>query len=54
MTSTLLLDIAYLDYDVKDAVSSGDHNLYVGQVVADGVVEHPKPYTHLRMNGLSY
>jgi len=54
MTSIVLLDIAYLGCDVKGAASSGDHNLYVGQVVAGGVVEGPKPYTHLRMNGLSY
>lgn len=46
--------IAHLGCKVKGRVASGDHNLYVGQVVDGGVVEGPKPYTHLRMNGLSY
>ncbi len=46
--------IAHLGCEVKDTVSAGDHNLYVGEVVAGGVVEGAKPYTHLRKNGLSY
>lgn len=46
--------IAHLGCTVTEKVSIGDHDLYVGEVTAAGVVEGARPYTHLRRNGLSY
>jgi flavin reductase (DIM6/NTAB) family NADH-FMN oxidoreductase RutF len=46
--------IAHLGCKVAKTVPVGDHDLYVGEVVAAGVVEGAKPYTHLRKNGLAY
>ncbi len=46
--------IAHLGCDVRDTLAVGDHKLYVGEVVAGGVVEDARPYTHLRKNGMSY
>lgn len=46
--------IAHLGCQVIRKVSAGDHHLYVAEVVAGGVVDGAKPYTHLRKSGLSY
>ncbi len=46
--------IAHLGCQVTTTVPVGDHDLYVGEVVAAGVVEGAKPYTHLRKSGLGY
>ena len=46
--------IAHLGCQVTSKVPVGDHDLYVGEVVAAGIVEGARPYTHLRKNGLVY
>ena len=46
--------IAHLACTVMKKVSTGDHNLYVGEVVGAGVVDGAAPYTHIRKNGRSY
>ncbi len=46
--------IAHLGCQVANKVPVGDHDLYVGEVVAAGVVEGARPYTHFRRSGLAY
>lgn len=46
--------IAHMGCRVTHKVSAGDHNLYVAEVVAGGIVDGAKPYTHRRKSGLSY
>lgn len=46
--------IAHLGCIVVQRVPIGDHDLYVGEVVAAGIVEGAVPYTHLRKSGLTY
>ena len=46
--------IAHLGCVVKNKVVIEDHDLYVGEVAAAGVVEGAQPYTHLRKSGLTY
>lgn len=46
--------IGHLGCRVVKRVEAGDHDLYLGEVIAaDGAAE-AKPYVHLRKNGLSY
>lgn len=46
--------IAHIGCNVSKKVPIGDHDLYVGEVQAGGVVEGAKPYTHIRKSGMSY
>ena len=46
--------IAHLGCQITDRHSIGDHDLYVVEVVAGGIVDGTKPYTHIRKSGLSY
>lgn len=46
--------IAHLGCQVINKVPTGDHHLYVAEVVGGGIVEEASSYTHLRKNGLSY
>ena len=46
--------IAHLGCRVTHQIPAGDHHLYLAEVVAGGVVDGAKPYTHLRKSGLSY
>lgn len=46
--------IAHLGCRVTDKLAAGDHDLFIGEVVAGGVVDGTKPYIHIRRNGLSY
>jgi len=46
--------IAHLGCQVTNTIPVGDHDLYVGEVVAAGVVEGARPYTHIRKSGLAY
>jgi len=46
--------IAHLGCRVNQKVAVGDHDLYLAEVVASLVVDGAKPYTHLRITGLSY
>ena len=46
--------IAHLGCRVSRKVPVGDHDLYVAEVIAAGVVEDARAYTHRRKTGLSY
>ncbi|MFQ5592231.1 MAG: flavin reductase family protein [Phycisphaerae bacterium] len=46
--------VAHLGCRVLSKVPTGDHSLYVAEVVAGGVVDGARPYTHIRKSGLSY
>jgi len=46
--------IAHLGCEVTQKVPAGDHDLYIGEVVAGGVVDGTSPYTHIRKTGFSY
>lgn len=45
---------AQLGCELRDHLTIGDHNLYVGLVLAGSFQTDFKPYVHLRRNGLSY
>lgn len=46
--------IAHIGCDVTQKITVGDHDLFVGEVGAAGVVDGAAPYVHLRNDGLSY
>ena len=46
--------IAHIGCDVKHKMVVGDHDLYVGEVVAGGAVDGALPYMRRRTSGLSY
>lgn len=45
---------AYLVCRLRDRVSAGDHDLFVGEVIGGDGDPAVRPYVHLRGNGLSY
>jgi flavin reductase (DIM6/NTAB) family NADH-FMN oxidoreductase RutF len=46
--------IAHLRCRLVGSVDSGDHRVYVGEVLGGDVSGEGKPYVHLRANGLRY
>jgi flavin reductase (DIM6/NTAB) family NADH-FMN oxidoreductase RutF len=46
--------IAHLGCRMTQKIAVGDHDLYVAEVVAGGIVNGATPYCHLRSTGLSY
>lgn len=46
--------VAFLGCRVNRTVAVGDHDLYVAEVVAAGVQDAAKAYTHVRKTGLAY
>lgn len=47
--------LAYLDVEVAGVLSSGDHRVFLGRVVAGAVFdEAAEPMLHVRKNGLHY
>ena len=46
--------VAYLECEVAQAMQTGDHVLYVGEVVAGKSLKGGDPYIHVRDNGFSY
>ncbi|GMV98126.1 MAG: flavin reductase [Phycisphaerae bacterium] len=46
---------AYLACRLMNHVDSGDHRIYLGEVVAGGTLRSdPRPYVHIRADGLKY
>jgi flavin reductase (DIM6/NTAB) family NADH-FMN oxidoreductase RutF len=46
--------IAHIGCEVKDKLVVGDHDLFVGEVVAGGAVDGAVPYTIRHANGLTF
>ncbi len=46
--------VAYLECEVAQAMQSGDHVLYVGEIVGGKTLKGGNPYTHVRDNGFNY
>ena len=46
--------IGYLSCEVVAKYPAGDHQVYVGEVVAGRITDDARPYVHLRKNGLDY
>ncbi len=51
----ILLDAAgHLECVPKESVDSGDHRIFLAEVVSGHLQDHKKPAIHLRKNGLRY
>lgn len=46
--------IAHLGCQVKSKVTSGDHDIYLAEIMAGQGAKNLNPYTHIRNSGLSY
>ena len=46
--------LAYLDCRVVDRLSTGDHDLFIGQVLAGALLDEGQPMVHVRKNGFHY
>ena len=46
--------VSYLECEVVQAIQSGDHVLYVGEIVGGKTLKGGDPYTHVRDNGFNY
>ena len=45
---------AYLHAKVVERVTTGDHELFIAEVVAGALLEEGQPMVHIRKNGLHY
>lgn len=46
--------LAFMDCQVADTCTAGDHTVYVGQVVDGGMLSAGRPMVHIRKTGFSY
>jgi len=46
--------LCYLECELKEVYPTGDHQVYLGQVVHAGSEEEGSPMVHLRRNGMNY
>jgi len=46
--------VSYLECEVRNQVTAGDHVVYVGEVVNGKILKGGDPYTHVRDNGFNY
>ncbi|PIP72705.1 MAG: hypothetical protein COW89_04975 [Nitrospinae bacterium CG22_combo_CG10-13_8_21_14_all_47_10] len=46
--------VSYLECEVAQAMQSGDHVLYVGEIVGGKTLKGGAPYIHVRDNGFGY
>jgi flavin reductase (DIM6/NTAB) family NADH-FMN oxidoreductase RutF len=46
--------LAYLECEVVGRVGAGDHDLFLGRVVAGELLDEGQPMVHIRKNGLHY
>ena len=46
--------VSYLECEVVNSVFSGDHVLYIGEIVNGKLLKGGDPYIHVRTNGFSY
>lgn len=46
--------VAYLECEVAQAMQTGDHVIYVGEIVGGKTLKTGDPYIHVRDNGFNY
>jgi flavin reductase (DIM6/NTAB) family NADH-FMN oxidoreductase RutF len=46
--------VSYLECEVVNSVFSGDHVLYIGEIIGGKVLKGGDPYIHTRSNGFNY
>jgi len=46
--------LAYLDCQVTERYRAGDHDLFLGEVLAGAVLDEGQPMVHVRKNGTHY
>jgi flavin reductase (DIM6/NTAB) family NADH-FMN oxidoreductase RutF len=46
--------VSYLECEVVNSVFSGDHVLYIGEIVGGKMLQDEEPYIHVRTNGFNY
>jgi len=46
--------VAYMECEVAQSMQSGDHILYVGEIIGGKTLKDGEPYIHVRDNGFSY
>lgn len=46
--------LCFLECELREVVSSGDHQIYLGEVIHAGMHEEGAPMVHLRRNGFNY
>lgn len=46
--------VSYLECEVVNSVFSGDHVLYIGEIVGGKILKGGDPYIHTRDNGFNY
>ena len=46
--------VAYIECEVAQSMQSGDHVLYVGEIIGGKTLKDGEPYIHVRDNGFSY
>ena len=46
--------LAYLECEVAGRVKAGDHDLFLGRVLAGELLDEGQPMVHIRKNGLHY
>jgi flavin reductase (DIM6/NTAB) family NADH-FMN oxidoreductase RutF len=46
--------LAHLDGKVRHRVSTGDHELFVGEIASGRMLQEGKPMVHVRKNGFNY
>ncbi len=46
--------VSYLECEVAHSMQSGDHVLYVGEIVGGKTLKGGDPYVHVRDNGFNY
>ena len=43
-----------MECEVAQSMQSGDHVLYVGEIIGGKILKDGEPYIHVRDNGFSY
>lgn len=46
--------VSWLECKVTGSIATGDHVVYIGEIVDGGMLKGGDPYTHVRKNGFSY
>jgi len=46
--------LCFLECELRDVVTAGDHQIFLGEVVYAGTEEEGSPMVHLRRNGFNY
>jgi flavin reductase (DIM6/NTAB) family NADH-FMN oxidoreductase RutF len=46
--------LCFLECELREVVTAGDHQIFLGEVVGAGTEEEGSPMVHLRRNGFNY